>query len=60
MGKFLLGHFMTKNELSSEVDVYTIFDLLSFDTLNKAYLAWFDEKDEIEQAKIEKKELSMN
>ena len=55
LGNFLLCHFMTKNELSSEVDVYTIFDLLSFDTLNKAYLAWFDEKDEIEQAKIKKR-----
>ena len=39
LGKFLFGHLLTKNEVSSEDDVYTTFDLLSFDTLNKAYLA---------------------
>ena len=34
--------------------MHTTFDLLSFYTLNKAYLAWYNEKDEIDQAKIEK------
>ena len=60
MGKCLLGHFIGKHELSSEVDMPTTFDFLSFDTLNNACLAWFEEKDDIEQAKIEKKELNMN
>ena len=60
LGKFLLGHFIAKNELSSEDDVHTKFGLLSFNTLNKAYLAWYDEKEEIEQAKIEEKELNLN
>ena len=55
LGKYLLGHFIAKHELSSEVDVPTTFDFLSFDTLNNACLAWFEEKDDIEQAKIEKK-----
>ena len=55
LGKLLFGHFLSKDESSSEDNVHTTFDLLSFDTLNKAYLAWYDEKEEIDQAKIEKK-----
>ena len=49
-GKLLFGPLLNKHELSSKEDVHTIFDLLPFDTLKKAYLAWFDEKDEILQA----------
>ena len=60
LGKFSFGHLLTKHELSSEDDVYTTFDLLSFDTLNKVYLPWYDENEEIDQAKIEKIELKMS
>ena len=56
MDKLLFGHFLNKHEFSSEEDVHKIFNLLPFDTLNKAYLAWFDEKDDIVQAQIVKKE----
>ena len=34
--------------------MHTTFDLLSFDTLNKAYSVWYDEKDGIDQANIAK------
>ena len=54
LGKLLFGRFLSKQESSSEDDVHTTFDLLSFDTLNKAYSAWYDEKKEIDQAKIAK------
>ena len=60
LSKLLFGHLLSKQELSSEDDVHTTFDLLSFDTLNKVYLPWYDEKEEIDQAKIEKIELKMN
>ena len=41
LGKLLFGHFIATNELLSKDDVHTTFSLLSFDTLYKAYLAWF-------------------
>ena len=54
LDKLLFGRFLSKHESSSEDDMHTTFDLISFDTLNKAYLAWYDEKYVIDQAKIEK------
>ena len=57
---YYLVILLTKHELSSEDDVYTTFGLLSFDTLNKAYLAWFDDKYDIVQVQIVKQEWNMN
>ena len=56
LGKLLIGPFINKNGFLSEEDVHKIFNLVLFDTLNKAYLAWFEEKDEIVQAQDKKKE----
>ena len=39
LDKLLFGRFLSKHESSSEDDMHTTFDLISFDTLNKAYLA---------------------
>ena len=47
----IYGVFIKKKNFLTEHDMYKIFDLLSYDTLNKAYLAWFDEMNDIREAK---------
>ena len=57
---YYLVILLTNHELSSEDDEYTPFGLLSFDTLNKVYVAWFDDKYDIVQVQIVKQEWNMN
>ena len=49
----LFSNFINKNVFTTKEDVFTTLNLLLYDTLNKVYLAWYDEKDEIVQAQKE-------
>ena len=42
----LIHHFHNKTGFSTENDVFNILDLLPYQTLNEAWLAWYDVKDE--------------
>ena len=46
----LINNFINKNGFSIENDVFKTLNLLPYQTLNEAWLAWFDAKDEIMQA----------
>ena len=46
----LLFHFINKSGFSTKDDVFKTLNLLPYQTLNEAWLAWFDVKDEKMQA----------
>ena len=56
----LFSTFIHRNEFVKEQDVYRALKFLPYQTLNEAYLAWYDKKDEIVQAQIEKQKLAIN
>ena len=56
----LFSNFMIKNVFAKDEDVFETLDILPYQTLNEAFLAWYDEKDEIVQAQKERKKAACN